>query len=227
MGWFTSTFSGSIGRKIIMALTGLFLCSFLAIHLIGNLQILLNDSGEAFNHYAKFMTSNLLIKTISYLLYSSIILHAVVALLLTIQNKKARPIEYTYSQPSANSAWTSRNMGILGTIVLVFIVIHMADFWYEYHFETLPFYTLQDGTVVKDLYLEVREAFSQLWYVALYVLSMAAIGFHLFHGFKSAFQTFGLTHKKYTPFITNFGTAFSIIIPGAFALIPIYIYLVK
>jgi succinate dehydrogenase / fumarate reductase cytochrome b subunit len=225
MNWFTSTFSGGIGRKIIMALTGLFLCSFLVIHLIGNLQLLLHDSGESFNHYAKFMTSNLLIKVVSYLLYTSIILHSIIALVLTRQNSKARPVGYAYADPQANSAWNSRNMGILGTIVLVFIVIHMADFWYEYHFEELPYFTLEDGTVVKDLYVEVVEAFQQWWYVALYVFSMVAVGYHLHHGFKSAFQTLGLSHKKYTPFIRQFGLWFSIIIPAAFAFIPLYIYI--
>ena len=227
MGWFTSTFSGSIGRKIIMALTGLFLCSFLIVHLIGNLQLLANDSGESFNHYAKFMTSNLLIKIVSYVLYTSIIVHSIWALILTMQNKKARPIGYAYSNPQANSPWNSRNMGILGTLTLIFIVIHMKDFWWEYHNGDLPLYTLEDGTVVKDLYKLVGFSFGQLWYVALYVFCMVALAFHLHHGFKSSFQTLGLNHKKYTPFIRQVGLWFSILVPGAFALIPIIMFISK
>lgn len=225
MNWFVKTFSGSIGRKLLMALTGLFLCSFLVVHLIGNLQLLKDDNGEAFNQYAKFMTSNPIIKTTSYLLYASIILHAIVSLLLTIRNKKSRPQGYAVERNQ--SAWTSRNMGILGTIVLVFIVLHMKDFWVEYHFEEMPMYTLADGTVVKNLYIEVMEAFESGLYVILYVLSMAAVGFHLWHGFASACQTLGLNHKKYTPFLTIFGKSFAVIVPVGFAIIPLFVYFIK
>lgn len=224
MNWFVKTFSGSIGRKLLMALTGLFLCSFLIIHLIGNLQLLKSDSGEAFNHYAKFMTSNTLIKTVSYLLYTSIIVHAVIALILTIANRKSRPQGYAVS--NNRSSWASRNMGILGTIVFAFIVFHMKDFWAEYHFEEMPMYTLADGTIVKDLYLEVMEAFKSGLYVGLYVLCMGAIGYHLWHGFESAFQTLGLSHKKYTPFIQSFGKIFSVGIAIGFAIIPLYVYFI-
>jgi succinate dehydrogenase / fumarate reductase cytochrome b subunit len=222
MNWFVKTFSGSIGRKLLMALTGLFLCSFLLIHLIGNFQLLKSDGGESFNHYALFMTTNPLIKTVSYLLYSSILLHVIVAILLSIANKKARPQAYVSSNNS--SAWSSRNMGILGTIVLVFIVIHMKDFWAEYHFEELPLYTLKDGTVVKNLYLEVMEAFENGLYVILYVACMFAVGFHLWHGFESGFQTLGLKHKKYTPFIQGLGKGFAVLVPAGFAAIPLYVY---
>lgn len=224
MNWFVKTFSGSIGRKLLMALTGLFLCSFLIIHLIGNFQLLKSDSGEAFNHYAKFMTSNPVIKTVSYLLYASIIAHSVIALILTIYNRKSRPQGYAVS--NNKSSWASRNMGILGTIVLAFIVFHMKDFWAEYHFEEMPMYTLADGTVVKDLYLEVMEAFKSGIYVGLYVLCMGAIGYHLWHGFESAFQTLGLSHKKYTPFIQSFGKIFSVGIAIGFAIIPLYVYFI-
>ena len=222
MNWFVKTFSGSIGRKLLMALTGLFLCTFLVIHLIGNLQLLKTDGGEAFNHYAKFMTSNPLIKTVSYLLYTSILAHVVFAILLTIGNRKARP--QGYAVVNNQSSWPSRNMGILGTIVLAFIVFHMKDFWAEYHFEDLPMYTLQDGTIVKDLYLEVMNAFKSGIYVALYVVCMGAIGFHLWHGFESAFQTLGLNHKKYTPFVKTTGKAFSVLISIGFAIIPLTVY---
>ena len=224
MSWFSSTFSGSIGRKILVALTGLFLCSFLVIHLIGNFQLFKNDSGEAFNSYSLFMTSNPLIKIISYVLYASILLHVIISILLTLQNKKARPVGYAYSKPEANSAWNSRNMGILGTIILIFIVIHMRTFWFSYHFEALPMFTLENGTVVKDLYAQVVIAFSKWWYTALYVFSMIALGYHLHHGFQSGFQTLGLNHKKYTPFIRQFGLWFSIIVAAGFAIIPLYIY---
>jgi succinate dehydrogenase / fumarate reductase cytochrome b subunit len=221
MSWLSTTFSSSLGKKLIMALTGLFLCTFLVVHLIGNLQLLKADGGQSFNLYAKFMTSNPLIKTTSYLLYASILGHAIWGLLLTLKNKKARPVGY-YASNNA-STWNSRNMGILGTIVLAFIVGHMGDFWWEYKFEEGFPVQMIDGVEYKDLYKEVIEAFHQSWLVALYTLAMVAISFHLHHGFQSAFQTLGVNHKKYTPFIKGFGAVFAYIIPAAFAAIPLII----
>lgn len=206
-----------------MSLTGLFLITFLLAHLVGNLQLFIPDAGESFNKYAKFMTTNPLIKTVSYLLYFTIIFHAVWGLMLTLKNKSARPVPYAKRNSQETTAF-SRNMGILGTIILVFIVVHMSDFWYEYKFGELP-YATYDGVEYKDLYVEVVEAFSCIWYVVLYVLSMAAISFHLIHGFQSAFQSLGLNHHKYTPVIHKVGYGFAIIVPLAFAIIPIFFYL--
>src|SRR5690606_14795716 len=131
--------SSTIGKKLIMSLTGLFLCMFLIVHLIGNLQLFYDDSGKAFNDYAYTMTHFAPIKVISYLLYTSIIVHAVYALILTRRNKKARPVCYASYNSAANSAWNSWNMGILGTILLVFIVTHMNNFWYKYHNDAVPY----------------------------------------------------------------------------------------
>ncbi len=139
MSKISQLFNSSIGQKVIMSLTGLFLCSFLVIHMIGNLQLFKGDSGMAFNTYAVFMTTNPLIKTTSYLLYASILYHAVKGLWLAARNRKARPVKYAMSQANANSHWTSRNMGVLGTMILVFIVVHMSDFWAEYKFGHIPY----------------------------------------------------------------------------------------
>ena len=220
MSWLTDTLTSSIGRKLIMSLTGLFLIIFLVVHLAGNLQLLAGDNGEAFNAYAKFMTNNPIIKFTSYGLYAFIVLHIIMSLLLVIKNKQARPVGYAQVKGSANSAWTSRNMGILGTVILIFLVIHMRSFWFEMKFGTLP----MDEFGNKDLYLIVAEAFSQWWYVALYVVSMIGLGFHLSHGFSSAFQTLGINHKKYTPFIKGLGIVYAIAIPAAFAAIPLYMF---
>jgi succinate dehydrogenase / fumarate reductase, cytochrome b subunit len=116
-------------------------------------------------------------------------------------------------------------VGILGTVLLIFIVLHMRTFWFEMHFGYVP--TAEyDGQSYKDLYKIVTEAFSQWWYVLIYVLSMGALGYHLAHGFQSGFQTFGLRHKKYTPLIQFLGTwVFAIIIPALFAAMPVYFYL--
>jgi succinate dehydrogenase / fumarate reductase, cytochrome b subunit len=132
----------SIAKKYWMALTGLFLCLFLTGHLAGNLQLLMPDSQLQFNQYALFMTSNPAVKILSYLTYISILFHAIDGILLTIQNKKARPIGYAKSNPSANSSFASRNMAILGTLVLVFIATHMINFWAKMHFdEKMPLMT--------------------------------------------------------------------------------------
>lgn len=220
MSWLTDTLTSSIGRKLIMSLTGLFLIVFLVVHLAGNFQLLSADSGESFNAYAKFMTTNPIIKTTSYGLYAFILLHIVMSIVLVMKNKSARPVGYDKVKGSANSAWSSRNMGILGTIILFFLVIHMKDFWWVMKFGSLPI----DEFGNKNLYLIVSEAFSQWWYVVLYVVCMIGLGFHLSHGFSSAFQTLGLNHKKYTPFIKGLGIVYAIAIPAAFASIPLYMF---
>ena len=225
MAWVTQTLSSSLGRKVIMSLTGLFLSSFLIVHMAGNLQLFKGDNGRAFNEYTYFMTHNPVIITISYLLYTSILVHALMALVLTRHNQASRPVKYAYSKPEANSPWSSRNMGILGTVLLLFIIIHMRTFWYEMHFGAVPM-AEYDGKQYKDLYAVVKEAFSQWWYVLLYVISMVAIGYHLAHGFQSGFQSLGIRHTKYTPMIEFVGRYFfALIIPVAFAAMPIYVFL--
>jgi succinate dehydrogenase / fumarate reductase cytochrome b subunit len=222
MKWFTNLFSSTLGKKLLMAFTGLFLIIFLVVHLIGNLQLLHNDQGVAFNVYAKFMTSNPVIKTVSYVNYAAIVIHVVWAILLTVRNKKARPQGYEVTKNS--SIWVSRNMGILGTLILIFLVIHLKGFWAEMHWGEMPYQTIE-GEQVKDLYKVVDLAYSIPAYVGVYVFSMAVLAFHLWHGFASAFQTLGLNHLKYNPIIRFIGRAFAIIVPGLFALIPILMYL--
>jgi succinate dehydrogenase / fumarate reductase, cytochrome b subunit len=222
MNWFIKLFTSTLGRKLIMALTGLFLISFLVIHLIGNLQLLKSDGGEAFNVYAYFMTHNPVIKTISYSLYASILIHALWALLLSVQNRKARGAQ-GYAVVNKASSPAARNMGILGTVIFIFIVIHMKDFWAEMHWGSVPIKTYS-GQEVKDLYALVAGAFSQAWYVGLYSISMLMLAFHLWHGFASAFQTLGLNHSKYNPAIKFMGRAFAIVIPALFAWIPINMF---
>lgn len=223
MSWFTKAMSSSLGRKLIMAATGLFLIIFLVVHLIGNLQLLADDKGEAFNIYSRFMTTNPGIKTISYLLYAVFIIHIIWSIILTVHNRKSRPIGYAVNRRSTNSTWSSRNMGILGTIIFIFLVVHLENFWYQVKFGSLE--SVQyGGQEYEDLYTSVAYAFSQLWIVILYVLSMIALMFHLFHGFRSAFQTLGMNHPKYNRLIRVVGTAFAIIVPALFAAIPILMY---
>jgi succinate dehydrogenase / fumarate reductase cytochrome b subunit len=207
-----------------MAATGLFLIIFLVVHLIGNLQLLADDGGEAFNVYAKFMTTNPLIVTVSYLLYATFLVHIIWALLLTVYNRKARPVGYNVSKAATNSTWSSRNMGFLGTIVFIFLVMHLANFWWKMKFGDMPMVTY-DGMEYKDLYAVVSSAFNETWIVIFYVVGMLGLMFHLYHGFQSAFQTLGLNHPKYNPAIKVIGVAFAIIVPALFASIPVLMYL--
>jgi len=283
----------SIAKKYWMALTGLFLCLFLVGHLLGNLQLIFSTGEEGrrvFNEYAYFMTHNPAIKVLSYLTYFSILFHAIDGIALFVQNKKARPVAYAYSKPSANSSTPSRYMALLGTLVLVFIATHMSNFWWKMKyteeiplhsyfaktdkdfgdttyakvFETKEFYYSQTGPIpkdtaattvkgldimvkgtnlkygsgFKDLHTVVLQYFSKqnksesgipvgLLGTIFYVFSMAVLGFHLWHGFASAFQSLGLNHPTYTPLIKTFGRAFSVVVPGLFAIIPVFLYLIS
>ena len=123
-----------------MALTGLFLCVFLLGHLAGNLQLIFGTDLQ-FNQYAYFMTTNPAVKVLSYITYISILFHAIDGILLAVQNKKARPVGYAKNNASANSAWASRNMAVLGTLLLVFIATHMVNFWAKMHFSAMPLQT--------------------------------------------------------------------------------------
>ncbi|MDD3003680.1 succinate dehydrogenase cytochrome b subunit [Flavobacterium sp.] len=145
----------SLAKKYWMALTGLFLCLFLAGHLVGNLQLIFGDALQ-FNQYALFMTTNPAVKLLSYVTYISILFHAIDGIILTIQNKKARPISYAKENAAANSAWASRNMAVLGTLILVFIVTHMVNFWAKMHFdEKMPLQTttIDVGGQKQEFYL--------------------------------------------------------------------------
>jgi succinate dehydrogenase / fumarate reductase cytochrome b subunit len=220
-------FKSSLGRKYLMALSGLFLCTFLIVHCIGNMQLFKDDGGQSFNEYTYFMTHNPLIKIIAYVNYALILLHVVNGFILLSANKKARPQAYANVDQSKSSTWSSRNMGILGTLILIFLIVHMRSFWFEMKFGSIPVITYDGSDIAyKDMYKIVVEAFTQAWYVALYVISMIALAFHLFHGFQSAFQTFGINHHRYTPVIKIIGVGvFAIIIPALFAAMPLFFLL--
>jgi len=229
--WFGRFLTSSIGKKLIMALTGLFLISFLAVHLAGNLQLITtaNGDGQPFNEYAYFMTHNPIIKFTSYGLYAGILLHAIQGILLWMKNRAARgPVGYAVkANRTAGASKASFRMGALGTVILIFIVVHMAQFWAQMKFTDNVTEITYPGAehAVKDLYTLVAGAYTNIWFVIFYVVSMLFIAFHLFHGFESAFQTLGLSHKKWTPLIKVVGRAYSVIVPLGFAIIPILMYL--
>lgn len=201
-----------------MGITGLFLISFLLVHCTINALIFVNDGGETFNKAAEFMATNVFIRTMEVVLFLGIIWHIVEALILTMSNNKARPIKYEVTNGNANSKWYSRWMGLLGTLILMFLIIHLKHFWVVSRF------TDHISSGEETLFQEMKEVFENLFIVVLYVLAMFSLAYHLMHGFASAFQSLGINHKKYTPVIRSLGTAFSVIVPLIFALMPIAIY---
>ena len=221
----------SLAKKYAMAATGLFLCLFLAGHLAGNLQLFTaaSDGGRQFNEYAKFMTTFPAVKVLSYLTYFSVLFHLVDGIVLSIQNRKARPVRYAMERASANAGWSSRNMMILGTIVLVFLVTHMQNFWWQMHFGSVPLQQLEDGTQVKALYAVVAALFHPdngfaLPAIGLYLLGQFALGFHLWHGFSSGFQSMGLRHPRFSALVGGLGKAFSVVVPALFSAIVLFLY---
>ena len=227
-------FASSIGKKITMGLTGFFLISFLIVHCAINSMIFFNDGGQTFNHWGHFMGSNLIIRTAEIGLFVFLLIHIVQGLLLWKQNKNARPVKYIVTKLNANSKWYSRSMGLLGTLILIFLILHLYHFWTPSRFggianvRALEETTLADynNQQVLNLFKEMLLVFqNNLLVVVVYVLGVISLCWHLLHGFQSAFQTFGLNHKKYTPLIKSLGVAYSIIICLLFAMMPIAIYL--
>lgn len=210
--------SSSLGKKVVMGLTGLFLISFLVVHCFLNSFIFFNDGGLMFNTGAHFMATNWLIRAMEVVLMLGLLIHIVQALVLTLENRKARPVGYAQVNGAANSTWYSRSMGLLGTLLLIFLIIHLAHFWVKSRFTGLPG---EDANGHENLYAVMQETFKHMWVVVVYSLAMISLAYHLMHGFQSAFQTLGLNHKKYTPLIKSVGLWFSIIVPVIFAAMPI------
>ncbi|WP_028981640.1 succinate dehydrogenase cytochrome b subunit [Sporocytophaga myxococcoides] len=217
MGWLSKALSGNLGQKLIMSLTGLFLISFLLEHLLSNLLLLKSD-GADFNAYAEFMKTNPVIQAAEYILFGGFIVHIIYAAIITAKNKKARPQGYAYNNASANSSWFSRNMGLSGSMVLIFLIVHLKSFFVPHKITHSATTTIYDDAII---------TFGNVPYTLFYVAAMVLLAFHLNHGFQSAFQTLGLRHPKYTPFIKKLGTAFAILVPAGFAAIPLYICFIR
>lgn len=217
-----------------MGLTGLFLITFLIVHCGLNAMIFYNDEGETFNHWAHFMGSNLIIRTMEIGLFALLVLHIVQGLMLWGQNNKARPVKYNTNAASTNSKWYSRSMGLLGTLILLFLVLHLYHFWTPSRLGGIGgIHALQETTLgseynnqpVHNLYAEMLTVFqNNLWVVIVYVLGVISLFWHLLHGFQSAFQTLGINHKRYTPIIQSIGVAYSLIICLLFASMPVAMY---
>lgn len=215
MNWFVKFLTSNIGRKLVMSLTGLFLITFLVIHLIGNIQIILDPSGGNFTAFTHFMETNPLIKVMAYVLYAGFLIHIIQGFILYFVNRKSKGPKYAVSN-NVETSIASKNMTLLGTLLLVFLIVHMGDFF-------VPLKVTHEITE-QQLFQRIIDLYHNIGYVIFYVIGMIVLGFHLSHGFQSAFQTLGINHKKYTPFIKSLGLAYSIIIPLGFALIPLIVY---
>lgn len=222
MASFGNAFSSSIGKKLIMGITGLFLISFLVVHCFLNLLIFVDDGGLTFNMGAHFMGTNWIIRAMEIVLFAGLLLHIFQGFRLVLQNRAARPERYAVNNGSANSKWYSRSMGLLGTLLLIFLIVHISKFWVMSRFTGIP---STDVNGNHDLFAVMVETFQNPLLVALYVFSMGSLAYHLLHGFASAFQTLGWNHKKYTPLIKAVGFWYSIIISLLFAIMPLAMYL--
>ena len=210
-----------------MSLTGLFLCTFLVVHLVGNLQLFKHDQGAAFNTYSHFMGTNPVIRTIEWGLVLGFGFHIFEAFSLSRHNKAARSKGYVSNHSEQNSEWTSRNMGILGSIILIFLIVHLSNFFWRARFGGLDKIGGEKVDIrdLDNLYIAVVSSFHVWWYVLLYVAAQISLGYHLWHGFRSGFQTLGLNHRKYTPLIKYVGYAFAVVVSATFAAMPLYFYL--
>ena len=213
-------FSSSIGKKFLMGLTGLFLILFLIVHAGINACIFLDDNGKTFNEVARFMSHNWIMRFLEIGLFAGLILHIIQGLMLWSQNNKARPVQYHFNQPSKNSKWYSRSMGILGTLLLLFIILHLN------HFYVVTKMELYGGVEAeRSLFEEMKVVFAEPLVVFIYIAGLVALFWHLYHGFQSAFHTFGIHHKKYTPLLKMLGTGYAIVVCLLFALMPIAMHL--
>jgi len=226
MSWLVNFLTSSLGRKVIMSLTGLFLILFLLVHLIGNLQLLANDGGKSFNVYTEFMSHNTLIQIVSKGNFFFILLHTVQGLMLAFANKKAKGSKYAVAAGNKTS-WASRNMALLGTLILAFILMHLWHFYFTFKFGSAYEMVSVDGAEIIDAYAKTKHVLTQPVWLISYLIGIAVLAFHLYHGFASAFQTLGLRHRKYTPIINFLGKAYSILVPLGFAIIPLYLYFTK
>lgn len=207
----------SIGKKIIVALAGLFLMSFLLVHLVINLLLLYCDQGHLFTVAAHFMNTNIAIKVFEYVLFGGFIIHMLYGVIVTIKNWMSRPVGY-HKCNTTTTSFFSKYMIWTGAIIAVFLGIHFMNFF----FVKLGFVEPPSGIEKHDFYHQAILLFQNKVYSAIYIVLILTLGFHLNHAFQSAFQTLGLNHNKYTPAIKVFGTLYSIIVAGGFIIIPVY-----
>ncbi len=218
MTW-KQVFTSSIGKKLVMGFTGIFLILFLIIHAGLNACIWANDGGEMFLKGAHFMGSNWVPRILEIGLFLGILLHIIQGYMLTVQNQSKRSIGYAVDYGNRGSKWYSRSMGLLGTLILLFLILHLANFWY-------PNRSHQGFLLGEEinLYEKMKEEFSVLWVVIVYIAGCISLGYHLAHGFQSAFRTLGVHNNRYVLMLKSLGYGFAVLITLIFALMPLSFY---
>jgi len=213
--------STSIGKKVIMSLSGLFLITFLLVHLSVNLT-LLAPSSDMYNEAAHFMATNPFIKIMEPLLALGFIIHVLYAIVLTLRNLKSRPVGYDVKKDCNSSAWSSRNMFVLGTCMFIFLVIHMVNFWWKIKMtDDIPTTTV-NGVSMHDTYKLVTSLLQIWWYDVIYIIGFGLLGLHLTHGFWSAFQTIGMNNSVWFKRLKCAANIYAIVVVGCFTIIPLY-----
>ena len=221
-------FTSSVGKKLVMAFTGIFLILFLIVHAGLNACIWANDEGLMFNKAAHFMGSFVLPRILEIGLFVGIILHIVQGYMLTLENRSKRSVGYAVNY-AKGSKWYSRSMALLGTLLLMFLVMHIYHFWTPSRLggiggiKSLTVFD-KNGVEYHNLYAEMKLVFENVYVVILYVLACGSLAYHLAHGFQSAFKTIGIHNKRYHAMISTIGYGFAILIPLAFAMMPISFY---
>ena len=226
MKW-SELFTSSVGKKWVMALTGLFLISFLVVHAGINACIWANDGGVMFNKAAHFMGATMVVRVMEIGLFAGIFLHIIQGYMLEFSNRSKRKKGYAVAMGNKGSKWYSRSMGLLGTILLLFFILHWYHFWIPSRFTGVEqtFLPAPDGREVHNVYALMQITFSELWVVIVYVLACISLCWHLMHGFQSAFRTIGLNNSRYLPLIKCAGVAYSLFISLVFAMMPVSMYL--
>ncbi len=213
-------------RKSLIAATGLFLCIFLIVHLSANFILLFPEdiARDMYNSYSTLLRESPLIKIVAYLLYLSIILHVIYALIITINNRRAKPDKYIVNHTNENSTWTSQNMGLIGVMILIFIVVHLAQFWARVKLHIGPEVGLDINGHV-DVYEVTYSVFQNIYFVLFYTILMIPLGLHLQHGLKSAFKSLGFYHHKGLKILSQVSLFYAAIIAIGFGVIPFIVYL--
>lgn len=212
-------------RKSVIAATGLFLCVFLIVHLSANMLLLFPEATARglYNSYSTTLRESALVSIVAYLLYLSIILHVVYAAIITYKNRKARKNRYVVNHKLENSSWSSQNMGLLGILILIFIVVHLANFWARVKLGIGEDVGLDlSGNI--DVYEVTYALFHNIYYVLFYTILMIPLGLHLFHGLKSAFKTLGFHHKKGLRVLARISLVYAGIMTIGFGIIPLIVY---
>jgi succinate dehydrogenase / fumarate reductase cytochrome b subunit len=223
-------FTSAIGRKIVMALTGIFLITFLLVHVGLNACIFADwvdakDNGEMFNKAAHFMGSTIITRILEMVLFAGFILHIIQGYVIEAKNRTLRGQGYKNALGSRGSTWMSRSMALLGTLIFLFLILHISKFWWSSRITHDLDSVVYNNVEMHNVFLRMYDVFQEPLIVVAYLIGVAALGFHLWHGFHSAFRSMGVHNKKYLGLLKGLGYGFTVLVSVGFALMPISMYL--